>query len=191
MFVGISAVRLVPHRTVPNRCDEILTPINRVSHDQYSSSTEAHRRSNGPSAPPVGVAGECACNGIRERAGRHASQASDRGSRCFVALSATAIGCTAQASDRTEDVLAGGAGVNEPAIGAQVVMALQCSHDEDHARRNQLGEALLFLTRAEVAELRDAAEAVLTHFDEPGYHAHVSSADYQIELTLAPEVESA
>jgi hypothetical protein len=55
----------------------------------------------------------------------------------------------------------------------------------------ELGEVLLHLTRAEAAELRDAAEAVLRHFDEPGYHAHVSSADYQTELTLAPEAESA
>jgi hypothetical protein len=51
-----------------------------------------------------------------------------------------------------------------------------------------LGEVLLYLTRDEAAELRDAADAVLEHFDEPGYHAHVSSADYQTEMTVAPEV---
>jgi len=54
-----------------------------------------------------------------------------------------------------------------------------------------LGEVLIYLTRAEAAELRDSAEALLQHFDEPGYHAHVSSADYQVEMTLAPEVASA
>ena len=51
-----------------------------------------------------------------------------------------------------------------------------------------LSEVLLYLTRDEAAELRDAAEAELEHFDEPGYHAHVSSADYQTEMTVAPEV---
>lgn len=54
-----------------------------------------------------------------------------------------------------------------------------------------LGDVLIYVTRAEAAELRDAAEAVLEHFDEPGYHAHVSSGDFQIEVTVAPEVENA
>ena len=52
---------------------------------------------------------------------------------------------------------------------------------------SDLGEVLVFLTRAEAGELRDAAEAVLEHFDEPGYHVHVSSADYQVEMTITPE----
>lgn len=56
---------------------------------------------------------------------------------------------------------------------------------------SSLSEVLIYLTRTEAAELRDAAEAVLEHFDEPGYHAHVSSGDYQIEVTVAPEVDSA
>ena len=55
----------------------------------------------------------------------------------------------------------------------------------------ELSEVLLYLTRDEAAELRDSADAVLQHFDEPGYHAHVSSSDYQIELTLAPAADSA
>jgi hypothetical protein len=50
------------------------------------------------------------------------------------------------------------------------------------------GEVLIYLTRAEAAELRDSAEALLRDFEQTGYHAHVSSADYQIELTIAPEV---
>jgi hypothetical protein len=52
-------------------------------------------------------------------------------------------------------------------------------------------EVLLYLTRDEATELRDAAEALLRDFDQPGYHAHVSSADYQVELTIAPEVGDA
>jgi predicted DNA-binding protein with PD1-like motif len=53
-----------------------------------------------------------------------------------------------------------------------------------------LGHALVWLTRAEAAELLSVAEALVRHFDEPGYHAHVCSADDQVELTFAPEVAS-
>jgi hypothetical protein len=48
-------------------------------------------------------------------------------------------------------------------------------------------DLLIFLTRPEVGELRDALDALLEHFDEPGWHAHVSSPDYQVEITVAPE----
>jgi hypothetical protein len=50
------------------------------------------------------------------------------------------------------------------------------------------GEVLIYLTRTEAEELRDSANALLRDFDQAGYHAHVSSADYQTELTIAPEV---
>ena len=59
------------------------------------------------------------------------------------------------------------------------------------ARESALTEVLIYLSWAEAAELRDAAEAVLLHFDDPGYHAYVSSADYQVEMTLAPDAPSA
>lgn len=52
----------------------------------------------------------------------------------------------------------------------------------------ELFAVVVYLTRAEAAELRDAAEAVLSEFDVPGYHAHISSNDYQTEITLAPDV---
>ncbi len=44
---------------------------------------------------------------------------------------------------------------------------------------------MLFLTRAEAAELRDTLADLLDHFDEPGWHGHVASADYQTEITVA------
>ena len=53
----------------------------------------------------------------------------------------------------------------------------------------ELSEILIHLTRDEAAELRDAVEALLEHFHEPGYHAHVSSSDYRTEMTLAPEIQ--
>jgi hypothetical protein len=49
------------------------------------------------------------------------------------------------------------------------------------------GDVLIYLSRAEAGELRSAADALLRDFDEPGYHAHVSSTDDQIELALAPD----
>jgi hypothetical protein len=55
----------------------------------------------------------------------------------------------------------------------------------------ELFEVLVYLTRDEAAELRDAAEALLQNFEEAGYHAHVSSGDYQIEMTLAPDIRDA
>ncbi len=50
-----------------------------------------------------------------------------------------------------------------------------------------VSDLLVYLTRAEAAELRDAAEALLENMENPGWHAHVSSADYQIELTIAAD----
>lgn len=49
-------------------------------------------------------------------------------------------------------------------------------------------DVLVYLTPAEAAELRDGIEALLTNFDDPGWHTHVASADFQIEMTIAPEV---
>ena len=50
------------------------------------------------------------------------------------------------------------------------------------------GEALqtayLWLTRSEVAELRDALNDLLADGDAD-WHAHVSSADFRIEVTIA------
>ncbi len=53
-----------------------------------------------------------------------------------------------------------------------------------------VSDVLLFLTKTEAAELRDGIEALLANFDASGWHAHVSSPDFQIELTVAPEVPS-
>lgn len=50
---------------------------------------------------------------------------------------------------------------------------------------------LVFLTRSEAAELRDAAEQLLQNFQEPGWHAHVASPDFQTEMTLAPDIPQA
>lgn len=46
---------------------------------------------------------------------------------------------------------------------------------------------VLLLTKTEAAELRDALDDLLQRFDEPGWHAHVSSADYLTEITVAPD----
>jgi hypothetical protein len=59
---------------------------------------------------------------------------------------------------------------------------------EDDGRT--LSDLLVFLTRAEAAELRDAAVSLLENFDDPRWHVHVSNADYQIEITIAPEVDA-
>jgi len=49
-----------------------------------------------------------------------------------------------------------------------------------------LSSAFLWLTAAEAAELRDALTDMLAT-DQTDWHAHVSSADYQTELTVARE----
>lgn len=53
---------------------------------------------------------------------------------------------------------------------------------------NTVSDVLVFLTKEEATELRDGIDALLTNFDDPGWHAHVSSPDFQIELTVAPDV---
>ncbi len=52
-----------------------------------------------------------------------------------------------------------------------------------------ISNLVVFLTRAEAAELRDAAVDLLENFDDAGWHGHVSNADYQIEMTIAPDAE--
>jgi hypothetical protein len=53
-----------------------------------------------------------------------------------------------------------------------------------------LDSVVVALTRGEAAELRDAVTDLLARFNDPDFHIHVSSADYQTELTLtsAPDV---
>jgi hypothetical protein len=47
----------------------------------------------------------------------------------------------------------------------------------------------LFLTAVEASELRDILDDLLTsHVDDPAWHEHVSSADFQVELAVAPEL---
>jgi hypothetical protein len=53
---------------------------------------------------------------------------------------------------------------------------------------NELGHALVWLTRAEATELVDVAQALVRDFDKPGYHVHICSADDEVELTFAPEL---
>jgi hypothetical protein len=50
--------------------------------------------------------------------------------------------------------------------------------------QNVLPSAFLWLTAAEASELRDALNDLLAT-DQADWHAHVSSADYQTELTIA------
>lgn len=52
-------------------------------------------------------------------------------------------------------------------------------------------DLLIFLSRPEASELRDAIDALLENFDDAGWHGHVSSADYQTEITIAPDVSPA
>jgi hypothetical protein len=51
-----------------------------------------------------------------------------------------------------------------------------------------IASVVVYLSPAEARELRDAAEDLLAHPDEPGWHVHISSTDYQTEVTLMPEV---
>lgn len=48
-----------------------------------------------------------------------------------------------------------------------------------------LDSVVIALTRSEAVELRDAVTDLLAHFDDPDFHVHVSSADFQTEFTLA------
>ena len=54
---------------------------------------------------------------------------------------------------------------------------------------NEVSDLLIYLSREEAAELRDALVALLDNFDVPGWHAHASTSDYQTEITVAPQVE--
>ncbi len=74
-------------------------------------------------------------------------------------------------------------------LGARVLLKVPSCAMRIQRGDDVLGEVVIFLSRAEARELRDAAEDVLEHFEEDGYHAHISSADYQVEVTLAPERE--
>ncbi|HSV38313.1 MAG TPA: hypothetical protein VLI04_06085 [Nocardioidaceae bacterium] len=51
-----------------------------------------------------------------------------------------------------------------------------------------LTSAFLWLSRSEAAELRDALNDVLAT-EQTDWHAHISSADYKIELTVARDRE--
>ncbi len=53
--------------------------------------------------------------------------------------------------------------------------------DPDHGQRLNLVE--LRLTTAEAAELRDALTGLL-EAPFPGHHVHVSSEDYQVEISV-------
>ena len=52
----------------------------------------------------------------------------------------------------------------------------------DEASQNRLGAVTLFLTADEAKECRDALVSLLK--GAPNSHAHVSSADFQTEITL-------
>ena len=51
-----------------------------------------------------------------------------------------------------------------------------------------LSTAYLWLTREEAQELRDALTDLLTEGDAH-WHAHISSADYRAEITVALDAE--
>ncbi|MCC5950729.1 MAG: hypothetical protein JJU45_01405 [Acidimicrobiia bacterium] len=53
----------------------------------------------------------------------------------------------------------------------------------------EVNNVYLFLSRAEIAELVGALEELMEHFEENGWHAHVSSHDYQREITVAADSE--
>ncbi len=50
---------------------------------------------------------------------------------------------------------------------------------------SEVRDLLLTVTRSEAAELRDTLDDLLHNFEVPGWHGHVSSADYQTEITVA------
>ena len=48
---------------------------------------------------------------------------------------------------------------------------------------------LLRLQRPEAEQLRQDVKQLLDHFDEPGWHAHTSSSDFQAEVTVVAEAD--
>jgi len=49
---------------------------------------------------------------------------------------------------------------------------------------------LLLLTESEARELRDGLDDLLGHLGSSDWHAHVSSADFSTEITVASEVSA-
>jgi hypothetical protein len=56
------------------------------------------------------------------------------------------------------------------------------------AAGDRVQDVVAFLTREEAAELRDACDELIRHFDEPGRHVHVSASDYQTEITIGADL---
>lgn len=50
-----------------------------------------------------------------------------------------------------------------------------------------VSDVALQLTREEARDLVHALDDLLEHFDEPGWHAHVYSADYQTEVSVSAD----
>ena len=62
--------------------------------------------------------------------------------------------------------------------------------DGDTADDGRLRQVILGLTRAEAAELRDALNDLIERFDRSetdAWHTHVSSSDFQTEITVWAE----
>ena len=57
------------------------------------------------------------------------------------------------------------------------------------ADKQRVSKVVLYLSPSEASELRDGLEDLLEgHSEDPGWHCHVPSADFQTEITITPHL---
>jgi hypothetical protein len=76
------------------------------------------------------------------------------------------------------------------ALGGASVQQWKDRAVQIHGDGTSISDLLIYLSKTEAAELRDALTGLLENFDDPGWHAHVSTPDSLTEVTVAPEVPS-
>jgi hypothetical protein len=77
--------------------------------------------------------------------------------------------------------------IQEPTPGSRVALIGKDQLVRILGNGSPVQDLLIFLSRPEASELRDAIDALLENVNDAGWHAHVSSADYQTEITVAPD----
>lgn len=60
----------------------------------------------------------------------------------------------------------------------------------EHGDGEAISSVILFLSRGEAAELRDALEELVEHFDERHWHAHVMDEECATEIAVAADPEA-
>ena len=75
------------------------------------------------------------------------------------------------------------------ALGMRIALELPGTCDDVAmkiiADGSEVSNVVLWLSKSKVTELRGALADLLDRFEEPGFHAHVASKDYQTEVTIA------